>query len=130
MRIGYAGQNGRDYVGIGRLMRERGLLEPGQTSMQGIIAWLRAHPEEGKALMRENKSYIFFRELTGPGPLGALGHPVTARRVAADPNSSRSRAGPAPADRPRRAACGSPRIRRGDQGANRFAPSGRREQGR
>jgi membrane-bound lytic murein transglycosylase A len=86
MRIGYAGQNGRDYVGIGRLMRERGLLQPGHTTMQDIVAWLRDHPEEGKALMRENKSYVFFKELTGPGPLGALGLPVTARgTVAADP---------------------------------------------
>src|SRR3546814_18959729 len=37
--------------------------------------------------MRENKSYIFFRELTGPGPIGAMGHPVTPRAtIAADPN--------------------------------------------
>ena len=86
MRIGYAGQNGREYVGIGKLMKDRGLLGPGQTSMQGIVAWLRANPEEGRAIMRENKSYIFFQELTGPGPLGALGLPVTARAtVATDP---------------------------------------------
>ena len=86
MRIGYDGQNGRDYTGIGRLMRDRGLLGPGQTSMQGIVAWLHAHPEEGRAIMRENKSWIFFRELTGAGPLGALGLPVTGRAtVAADP---------------------------------------------
>jgi membrane-bound lytic murein transglycosylase A len=86
MRIGYAGQNGREYVGIGKLMKDRGLLGPGQTTMQGIIAWLRAHPEEGREIMRENKSFIFFHELTGPGPLGALGLPVTPRAtVAADP---------------------------------------------
>jgi membrane-bound lytic murein transglycosylase A len=87
IRIGYSGQNGREYVGIGKLMKDRGLLGPGQTSMQGIVAWLREHPEEGKAIMRENKSYIFFQELTGPGPLGALGLPVTGRAtVATDPN--------------------------------------------
>jgi membrane-bound lytic murein transglycosylase A len=86
MRIGYDSQNGRDYVGIGRLMRERGLLEPGHATMQDIVAWLRDHPEEGRALMRENKSYVFFREITGPGPLGALGVAVTPRAtVAADP---------------------------------------------
>ncbi len=86
VRIGYAGQNGRDYVGIGKLMKDRGLLGAGQTSMQGIVAWLRAHPEEGRAIMRENKSYIFFQELTGPGPLGSLGLPVTPRAsVATDP---------------------------------------------
>jgi membrane-bound lytic murein transglycosylase A len=54
--------------------------------MQSIVAWLRANPEQGKALMRENLSYIFFKELTGPGPLGALGLPVTPQAtVAADP---------------------------------------------
>nr|WP_317892095.1 murein transglycosylase A [uncultured Sphingomonas sp.] len=86
MRIGYAGQNGRDYTGIGKLMKDRGLLGPGQSSMQGIVAWLRAHPAEGRAIMRENKSFVFFRELTGAGPLGALGVPVTGQAsVAADP---------------------------------------------
>ncbi|HYD38424.1 MAG TPA: murein transglycosylase A [Allosphingosinicella sp.] len=86
MRIGYAGQNGRDYVGIGKLMKDRGLLAPGRTTMQDLVAWLRDHPEEGRAIMRENKSYVFFQELTGPGPLGALNLPVTPRAtVAADP---------------------------------------------
>lgn len=86
MRIGYSTQNGRDYTGIGKLMIDRGILQKGQGSMQGIMAWLRANPEQGRAIMRENKSYVFFRELTGAGPLGALGHPVTAQgSVAADP---------------------------------------------
>lgn len=86
MRIGYAGQNGHDYTGIGALMKSRGLLGPGQTSMQGIVAWLHEHPDEGRAIMQENRSYVFFRELTGAGPLGALGLPVMPRgTVAADP---------------------------------------------
>lgn len=90
MRIGYAGQNGREYVGIGSLMRQRGLVGtgPGQYpgSMQGIMQYIRDHPEEGAALMSENKSWVFFRELTGDGPLGALGIPVRPRAsVAADP---------------------------------------------
>ena len=86
LRVGYAGQNGRDYTGIGRLLRERGLLSPGHATMEGIVAWAHAHPDEGRALMRENKSYIFFKPLTGPGPLGALGVPLTPEvSVAADP---------------------------------------------
>jgi membrane-bound lytic murein transglycosylase A len=53
--------------------------------MQGLMAWLRANPEQGRAVMRENKSFVFFRELTGPGPLGAMGLPVTGNAsVAAD----------------------------------------------
>ncbi len=87
MRVGYDNQNGRDYVAIGRLLRDRGLLPPGGATMKGIVEWIRAHPVEGSALMRENLSYIFFKELTGPGPLGALALPVTPRgTVAADPN--------------------------------------------
>jgi len=86
MRIGYAQQNGRAYVPIGRLLRERGQLAPDNVSLQSIQAWLRANPEAGRALMRENPSYVFFRELTGPGPLGSLGLPVSERAtVAVDP---------------------------------------------
>ncbi len=90
LRIGYAGQNGRDYAGIGSLMRERGLIGtgPGQYagSMQGMMQYLREHPADGRALMRQNKSWIFFKESFGDGPLGALNVPVRARSsVATDP---------------------------------------------
>ncbi|WP_375195775.1 murein transglycosylase A [Sphingobium sp.] len=84
MRIGYDGQNGRDYTGIGKLMKDRGLIQAG--SMQDIMAYLRAHPEEGRAIMDENKSFVFFRELNGTGPVGAMGVAVTPEAtVAADP---------------------------------------------
>lgn len=84
MRVGYAGQNGRDYTGIGRLMKDRGLIQAG--SMQDIMQYLHAQPDGGRAIMNENKSYVFFRELTGAGPLGALGIAVTPHAtVAADP---------------------------------------------
>lgn len=90
IRIGYAGQNGREYTGIGGVMRERGLLGNGpgkySGSMQGIMAYIRDNPRDGRDLMRLNKSWIFFRELTGDGPLGALGVPVRrGSSVAADP---------------------------------------------
>lgn len=84
MRIGYESQNGRGYTGIGRLMKDRGLISDG--SMQGIVKYLRENPEEGKKIMNENKSFVFFRELTGAGPLGAMGYPVVGEAsVAVDP---------------------------------------------
>lgn len=87
MRVGYAGQNGRDYVAIGRLLRDRGILPSGGASMQAIKDWIRANPDQGRELMRENLSYVFFKELAGPGPLGALNVPVTPHAsLAADPN--------------------------------------------
>ncbi|WP_394729851.1 murein transglycosylase A [Altererythrobacter sp. GH1-8] len=89
IRIGYAGQNGRGYTAIGAVMRERGLIGDGTPypiSMQGIVAWLRDHPAQADAIMNTNQSWIFFRELTGDGPLGALGIPVRRETsVAADP---------------------------------------------
>ena len=89
IRIGYAGQNGQGYTAIGGTMRQRGLIGEGTpypTSMQGIVQYLRDHPAEGRAIMRENESWVFFRELTGDGPLGALEVPVRRESsVAADP---------------------------------------------
>lgn len=55
--------------------------------MEAIVAWMRANPGQAVELMQANPSYIFFKVLTGPGPLGAMGLPVTPRAtVAADPN--------------------------------------------
>ena len=90
IRIGYAGQNGHDYTGIGSVMRDQGLIGSGpgkySGSMQGIMRYLRDNPADGRALMRRNRSWVFFRELRGDGPVGALGVPVRPRTtVAADP---------------------------------------------
>lgn len=86
MRVGYDGQNGHQYQGLGRMLLDRGLLQPGQATMQGIIAWARANPEKARQIMRENRSFVFFRELTGEGPLGAMGHALTPyTSVASDP---------------------------------------------
>lgn len=89
MWIGYDTQNGFNYTGIGKVMRDRGLIGPNTTyatSMQGIKAYLADHPDERRALMEENKSVVFFRELTGGAPVGAMGAPVTGHvSAAADP---------------------------------------------
>ncbi|MDR1648166.1 MAG: MltA domain-containing protein [Zoogloeaceae bacterium] len=92
VRIGYADQNGHPYRSIGRLLAERGELALSATSMQGIQAWGRAHPEKISALLNENPSYVFFRLLpdSAPetGPIGALGVPLTPERsIAVDPRA-------------------------------------------
>lgn len=89
-RIGYDGQNGRDYTAIGRVLRQRGDLPEGGATMDGIIAWMKAQPDRGVALMRENRSKVFFRILPAGdpalGPPGALGVALTPGvSVAADP---------------------------------------------
>jgi membrane-bound lytic murein transglycosylase A len=70
-RVGYDGSNGKPYVAVGRLLIDRGELPREKVTMAGIRGWMKAHPKAGAALRRENPSYVFFREITGPGPLGA-----------------------------------------------------------
>jgi membrane-bound lytic murein transglycosylase A len=56
--------------------------------MQGIKDWARRNPKRVQEFMNANPSYVFFRELSRdlPGPLGALGVPLTAERsIAVDP---------------------------------------------
>ena len=86
IRIGYAEQNGLPYTAIGKILRDRGILPPGGASMQAIKDWIRANPDQGREVMSQNASYIFFKVLNGPGPVGALNVPITPRgTVAADP---------------------------------------------
>ena len=86
VRLGYAGRNGHPYYAIGRELVARGILSLDAVSMPAIRAWLEANPTAGRQVMRLNKSYIFFRVLSGPGPLGAMGAPLTPERsIAVDP---------------------------------------------
>jgi membrane-bound lytic murein transglycosylase A len=88
MRVGYADQNGHPYKSIGKLLVERGELKLEQASMQGIKNWAVNNPGKLPELLASNPSYVFFRELPNglPGPLGALGVPLTAARsIAIDP---------------------------------------------
>jgi membrane-bound lytic murein transglycosylase A len=87
IRITYAGQNGRPYVPIGRVLADRGDIPRDAVSMQSIRAWLAAHPQEAAAVMEANPSYVFFRRLgdapADQGPPGALDVPLTPGRSAA-----------------------------------------------
>lgn len=86
LRVGYAAQNGHPYTAIGRELVARGAMPLEQVSMQSIRDWLAANPREAVEVMRVNASYVFFRELTGEGPLGAQGVALTpGRSLAVDP---------------------------------------------
>jgi membrane-bound lytic murein transglycosylase A len=72
----YAGKNGHEYVSLGKVMIERGLIPAEEMSMQRIRAYLREHPHEVRELLSTNPSYVFFR-LAHDGPLGAMGRTLT-----------------------------------------------------
>jgi membrane-bound lytic murein transglycosylase A len=80
MRLGYAAQNGHPYFAIGRDLVERGALTKAEVSMQSIRKWLEEHPAEAPEVMARNRSYVFFQELEGDGPLGAQGVALTPGR--------------------------------------------------
>lgn len=88
LHVGYADQNGQAYNSIGRALIDRGELTADQASMQGIKNWARNNLGKLHDLLNSNPSYVFFRVLPAglPGPIGALGVPISAERsVAIDP---------------------------------------------
>jgi len=86
VRVGFAAHNGHAYRSIGRVLVERGALEPHAASLESIRAWIAAHPDQASPLLRENARYVFFREVVGEGPIGAQGAVLTAgRSLAVDP---------------------------------------------
>jgi len=80
LRLGYAASNGHPYVSIGRVLVARGALAPEAVSLQTIRAWIADHPDEAAALLAANPSYVFFRALSGDGPLGSQGAVLTPGR--------------------------------------------------
>lgn len=86
LRVGYAATNGQPYRSIGRLMLKEGMMTRDQMSMQGIKAYLAAHPEQMQRVLGHNPSYVFFRPLAPVGgPLGCFEAPLTGgRSVATD----------------------------------------------
>ncbi|MCB8819215.1 murein transglycosylase A [Microvirga rosea] len=84
MRVAYAGRNGRPYTSIGRLLVQRGEMDLETMTLEKLMGWLRDHPEAARDLMRQNRSYIFFREArelaAHEGPIGGAGVPLTPGR--------------------------------------------------
>nr|WP_281502983.1 murein transglycosylase A [Ancylobacter crimeensis] len=89
LRLNYDGHNGQNYTPIGRILVERGILARDKVSMDTIRAYITDHPMEGRELMRQNRSYVFFRVASelgaGDGAVGAQKLPLTAgRSIAVD----------------------------------------------
>ena len=88
IRLGYADQNGHPYRSIGRWLIDQNELTRDEASMQGIKHWVQANPQQLDEVLNKNPSLVFFRELpmTGSGPLGAMGLPLTPQySLAVDP---------------------------------------------
>ena len=84
LRVGYAGKNGYPYTSIGGVLVSRGVAPPEEMTLDRLRAWLSEDMARGRALMHENRSYIFFRRLPedddSAGPIGAQGVALTEGR--------------------------------------------------
>lgn len=90
MRVGFAGKNGHDYTSVGKVLIERGTFRADHLSAGAIQSWVRLNPDEGRRLLWENESFVFFREINevsaDRGPIGAMNRSITAgRSIAVDP---------------------------------------------
>ena len=56
--VGYAGNNGHQFVGIGSVLKENNVLQAGQYSMPNIRKWLKENPDEATQYMNKNPRYI------------------------------------------------------------------------
>ena len=80
-RIAYAGENGRSYTAIGRVLLADKQLAKDKISLATIRAWLKANPRLAQGVMEANQSFIFFQEAvlgdTALGSPGVEGIPLT-----------------------------------------------------
>ncbi len=83
VRINYDSHNGYRYTPVGRILIERNIIPREEMSMQRIREWMAANPDGAKELRRQNRSYVFFREVRlsdKDEAVGAQGVPLTPRR--------------------------------------------------
>jgi membrane-bound lytic murein transglycosylase A len=88
VRINYDAHNGYPYTAVGRILIERNIIPKDQMSMHKIREWMEQNPNEADELRRQNKSYVFFREVQlsdKDEAVGAQGVPLTpGRSIAVD----------------------------------------------
>tara|TARA_B110000003_G_scaffold42217_1_gene39508 strand:+ start:10480 stop:11730 length:1251 start_codon:yes stop_codon:yes gene_type:complete len=84
-QVGYADQNGHPYRSMGLALIRQGELQRNKVSMQSIKAWARKNKRKLQKFLNANPSTVFFRELPSglPGPIGALGVPISSERSVA-----------------------------------------------
>jgi membrane-bound lytic murein transglycosylase A len=88
IRINYDAHNGYPYTAVGRVLIDRGIIPREQMSMQRIREWMDQNPDGANEVRRQNRSYVFFREVQlsdKDEAVGAQGVPLTpGRSIAVD----------------------------------------------
>jgi membrane-bound lytic murein transglycosylase A len=86
--LAYAGNNGRSYTSLGKLLAAENRIERDKINTQSIHAFFRERPHELDGYLNRNERYIFFRETVPVNwPAGSLGLEVTPLRSLATDKS-------------------------------------------
>ena len=83
VRINYEAHNGFPYTPVGRILIDRQIIPREQMSMQRIRQWMTENPDGANELRRQNRSYVFFREVQlsdADEAVGAQAVPLTPNR--------------------------------------------------
>jgi membrane-bound lytic murein transglycosylase A len=102
LRINYDGHNGYPFVPLSRILAERNIIPREEMSLDRIREWARANPQDAVEMLRQNRSFMFFRIVglsddrrpagqhetpTEREAIGAQGISLTATRSIAVDNS-------------------------------------------
>ncbi|QNN21490.1 hypothetical protein HED60_04120 [Planctomycetales bacterium ZRK34] len=74
MYVGYAGNNGHEYTGLGATLIKEGVIEPERLSLASIRQHFAGKPAELERYIEMNDRYVFFARYDGSNwPAGSLG---------------------------------------------------------
>jgi membrane-bound lytic murein transglycosylase A len=99
LRINYDGHNGYPFVPVSRILIERNIIPRKEMSLERIREWMHANPQTAEEVLRQNRSFVFFRIVGLSEPkdaqdaahdreaVGAQGVPLTPGRSIAIDNA-------------------------------------------
>ncbi|WP_133127308.1 murein transglycosylase A [Legionella nagasakiensis] len=76
--LGYAGENGRPYTSIARVLIDKGVMTKDTASMQRIRKYFKTHPKQVDFVLNQNQSFVFFHTLPREEALGSQGVALTS----------------------------------------------------
>jgi membrane-bound lytic murein transglycosylase A len=61
LHINYDAHNGYPLVPVGRTLIKRNIIPRNEASLERIREWIRANPQSAEEVLRQNRSFVFFR---------------------------------------------------------------------
>ncbi|MFT7670771.1 MAG: membrane-bound lytic murein transglycosylase A [Planctomycetota bacterium] len=79
LRLGYAGNNGKEYTSLAKELVAAGELPEGGSNLNAIRNWADANPAQVESFLQRNERFVFFTPISG-NPRGSLNLEVEGGR--------------------------------------------------